>query len=107
MDSERIFRPVWVRREHILDRRTWVYYLIINERASRYLGDQIEISPDERFFEVLGAHVEAYVSEGQMPPEAIATAVMNVGDDYLAGREIILRAGDYIAVQNFVREQAA
>ena len=39
-----------------------------------------------------------------MPPEAIAPAVMNVADDVLAGRDVQLRAGDYIALQNFIRK---
>lgn len=101
------YHPIWIKREHILDRRTWVYYLIINEWVSEHLADLIKVEPDKRFFEVLGKHVEAYVQENQQPPEAIATVVMNVADDYMAGRDVVLRAGDYIALQNFMREEAA
>jgi hypothetical protein len=38
-----------------------------------------------------------------MPPEAIAPAILNMADDVMAGRQVSLRAGDYIAIQNFAR----
>jgi hypothetical protein len=50
-------------------------------------------------------HVGAYLNKGVMPPEAIASAVINIADDFLAGREPVLRAGDYIAFQNFARNR--
>ena len=97
--------PIWVKRQTILDRRIWVYYLIILERAADHLRELIEVEPDKRFFKVLGRHVEKYLESGQMPPEAIAPVVMNIADDYLAGRDVVLRAGDYIQLQNFVRKE--
>ena len=103
MPPVRQIRPIWVKREHILDRRTWVYYLVINKWASRHLAEQIEVAPDDRFFKVLDKHVTAYVKENAAPPQEIASVVMNVADDYMAGRDVVLRAGDYIAMQNFVR----
>jgi hypothetical protein len=98
-------RPLFIRRESILDRRIWVYYLIIVDKLAHQLGDVIEARPDERFFETFSRHVEAYVKEGKAPPKAIETPVLNAADDYLAGRDVTLRAGDYIAVQNFVRAE--
>ena len=65
----------------------------------------LEARPDESFFTTFSKHVEAYAKEGQAPPKAIETAVMNAADDYMAGRDITLRAGDYISVQNFIRGQ--
>jgi hypothetical protein len=47
--------------------------------------------------------VKAYVEEGKMPPPEIETAIMNAADDYLEGRDITLRAGDYIALQSYAR----
>jgi hypothetical protein len=99
-------RLIWVKLERILDRRTWFYYLIIPDPAAGYWAEQIEVRPDERFFQVLAEHVDAYVHEGKIPPKMIASAVMNVADDFMADRDIVLRAGDYIAVQNFMREKA-
>jgi hypothetical protein len=67
------------------------------------LGKVIQAKPEERFYKVVADHVQAYVEEGVMPPEEIATAILNVADDYMAGRPMNLRAGDYIAIQNYVR----
>jgi molybdopterin converting factor small subunit len=98
-----VFRPTFIRRETILDRRTWVYYLIIVDRAAQHWAELLEVKPDERFFAILNEHVKAYVEMGKMPPKEIESTVLNVADDFMAGRDITLRAGDYIAMQNFVR----
>jgi molybdopterin converting factor small subunit len=95
--------PLFIKRETILDRRIWVYYLVILDKFAEKLGPQLQVRPDERFFEVLSKHVEAYLKEGKAPPKAIEGAVLNAADDFLAGRDISLRAGDYIAVQSFAR----
>ena len=106
MSNGQAFRPIWIRRESILDRRVWVYYLIILDKVAEHLGDQIEVQPDARFFKVLTQHVEAYLETGKTPPRAIAPVVMNIADDYMAGRDIVLRAKDYITLQNFARKAA-
>jgi molybdopterin converting factor small subunit len=98
-----IRRPVFIQRESILDRRIWVYYLIIVDQAAQKFGELLQARPDERFYETFSKHVEAYVKEGKAPPKAIEGAVLNAADDFLAGRDVTLRAGDYIAVQNFIR----
>jgi len=98
-------RPVFIQRESILDRRIWVYYLIIVDKLAHQFDQALQARPDERFYETFSKHVEAYVKEGKAPPKAIETPVLNAADDYLAGRDITLRAGDYIAVQNFVRAE--
>jgi len=103
MPNVKIAKIKWVELESILDRRLWVYYLIVNERLKERFQDVIEARPDARFFKELNVHVQALVKEGKMPPEAIASAVMNVADDVLAGRDVELKAGDYIALQNFMR----
>jgi hypothetical protein len=96
-------RPVYIQRESILDRRIWVYYLVIVDKVAQKFGDVLQARPDEHFFELLSKNVEAYLKEGKMPPKEIESAVLNAADDYLAGRDISLRAGDYIAVQNYAR----
>jgi len=98
-----IRRPVFIQRESLLDRRIWVYYLIIVDHAAQKFGELLQARPDERFYGTFSKHVEAYVKEGKAPPKAIEGAVLNAADDYLAGRDVTLRAGDYIAVQNFIR----
>ena len=97
--------PLFVKRETILDRRIWVYYLVILDKVFEKLGPQLEVRPDERFYAMFSKQVEAYLKDGKAPPKAIETAVLNAADDYLAGRDISLRAGDYIALQNYARTQ--
>ena len=89
--------PEWVIKRWIL-----VAYLIINEQV-KGLAEQIQISPESRFYKVLTENLDAYIHEGVMPPEDIAPAILNLADDYLAGNQINLRAGDYIAIQNHLR----
>lgn len=98
-------RPLFLQRELVMDRRIVLFYLILPSKELKRMGPEIEVRPDERFYTVISKHVEAYVKDGKAPPKAIATAVLNAADDYLAGRDISLRAGDYIAVQNFARAQ--
>ncbi len=87
--------PAW-----LLERWIIVAYL---DPAPEGLGERIKVRPDEKFYSVLSEHLHAYVQEGKMPPAAIAPTVMNLADDMLNGRQMTLRTGDYIAVQNFVR----
>jgi hypothetical protein len=101
--AHQVFRPIFVKQQLVLDRRGWVYYLILNENAAQRWGEVLEARPDERFFQVVSDHVKAYVEEGKMPPPEIETAIMNAADDYLEGRDITLRAGDYIALQSYAR----
>jgi hypothetical protein len=90
--------PSWV-----LDRRTWVMYLIINERIQD-LVKFFELKPDAKFEESVKMHVKAYIEKNVMPPVEIAGAILNLADDQIAGRPMMLRAGDYIALQNFFRK---
>jgi hypothetical protein len=39
-----------------------------------------------------------------MPPTEIAPAIINLVDDYKAGRDMTLRTGDYISLQNYLRK---
>jgi len=40
-----------------------------------------------------------------MPPPEIATAILNMADDFMAGRQVAMRSGDYLAIQNFIRKE--
>jgi hypothetical protein len=88
----------------ILDRRTWVMYLIIPDIG--HLGELVSIPVDDRFYEVVNKHMEAYINNQEIPPGEIAPAIMNMADDYLSGRQMTIRAGDYIAIQNYMRRGA-
>jgi hypothetical protein len=80
-----------------------VAYLIINE-GIRDIADKFKNPIDERFNKVVTTHLKAYVDGNKMPPAEIAPAIMNLADDFAAGRQMCLRAGDYIAVQNYMRK---
>ena len=89
--------PDWVFERWIL-----VAYLIINWRI-RELGEHIKVHPGKEFFELTAKHLRAYVQDAKLPPDDIAPAILNIADDYMAGRPMNLRAGDYIAIQNHLR----
>lgn len=60
---------------------------------------------DKQFNNVIQAHVSAYMEKGTMPPAAIVGPILNIAEDIAAGRQVTLRAGDYIALHNFARSQ--
>ena len=57
----------------------------------------------EEFNNFVYEHVNAYIHEKKAPPKAIANAIMNITDDILSNRDPVIRAGDYIQLQNFMR----
>ena len=86
----------------IIDRKDWVKYLVIPDWHVKQVGDVIDRAPSVEFDKFVETHVQAYL-DGKAPPAAIQSAVMNIADDYVSGRDIILRAGDYVALQNQFR----
>jgi hypothetical protein len=85
--------------------RHWclVCYLIINWRIDQ-LRERAGIEIPTSAYKVLAEHLYNYVYEDVMPPEAIASTVLNVADDFVRGEPVKLRAGDYIALQGFARD---
>jgi hypothetical protein len=90
-------------KKEILERWILVAYKIVNWNIKE-LAEGVEVKDDEAFYEVINKHVKAYIEKDIMPPEQIRAAVLNVADDYFAGRQITLRTGDYISIQNFIRK---
>ena len=84
-------------------RKWWVMYLIVNEKVR--IDERVNAQIDKFMEGVALKHVRAYVDDGTMPPAEIAPAILNMADDVMAGRQVSLRAGDYIAIQNFVRSK--
>ena len=97
--------PKWITIDKI--KKDWcvVCYLIINWRIDE-LVKQVGIQPTKEFHELTAKYVYEYAVEGKMPPKEIATTIINLGDDFIAGNQVKLRAGDYIAIQGFLRKQA-
>lgn len=78
-------------------------YLIINTS----FGDLVELGEKElpeTFSKEMAQHVYGYLYENKMPPAEIQQTVLNVAEDFVAGRQVQLRAGDYIAAQKFFRK---
>ena len=86
----------------VLERWILVAYLIINWDLG-HLAEFVKIRPEREFYEVTAKWLNAYVNQNEMPPDDIAPAILNMADDYMAGRQINLRAGDYIAIQTHLR----
>ena len=79
-------------------------YLIINWRIDELVKlGQVTIPMD--VFEEVGRHLHAYVYENKMPPAAIQQTVLNLAEDYVSGKPVAFKAGDYIAMQNFMRSR--
>jgi hypothetical protein len=77
-------------------------YLILNI----HFGDLVELAERElpqTFAKEMAKHVYGYIYENKMPPAEIEQTVLNVSEDLIAGRQVQLRAGDYIASQKFFR----
>jgi hypothetical protein len=61
---------------------------------------------DTAFVKFVEGHVGAFIEKGTMPPAQIAAPIMNIAEDVIAGREVVMRAGDYIALESFRRAKA-
>ena len=85
--------------ESILKRKDWVKYLIVRER--KILED---IVASEKFAQFLTEQLDAYLN-GKTVAAEIQVPIMNAADDILSGRDPVLRAGDYISIQNYCRSQ--
>ncbi len=92
--------PDWV-----TERWCVICYLIINWDI-RQLVEQVKVKPDRNFFKAVGHYLYRYTYKNEMPPEAIAPAIMNIAEDFMSGNPVKFRAGDYISLQNFVRANA-
>ncbi len=90
-------------KEEILKRKDWIKYKIIPDWRSKLIDEHIIVGdPGKEFSDVVEQYVNAYIFNKKDPPAEIATAIMNIADDYLSGIEPVVRAGDYIAIQNYI-----
>ena len=87
----------------IIDRRDWVKYLVLVKWHNDKIGDIVKASPTKEFNAFVETTLNDYLSEGKLPASDIAPAIMNLADDHLAGKELVLKAGDYYALQTHFR----
>ena len=78
-------------------------YLIVIDKLR--IDENVLTTVGRNFEELTYKYVHAYLEEGKMPPDEIAPAILNMADDFMAGRQVAVRAGDYIALQNFMRRE--
>jgi hypothetical protein len=99
------FRPPFRFRIPVKFDITAVMYLIIPEWAARVKGiaQVTKLRPTEKFFDMVHKEVMNHVVEGKEPPKEIASAIMNIADDVMDGREATIRTGDYITLMNYAR----
>jgi hypothetical protein len=94
-------------RELIWDRIHWVTYRVPNNLTDilkKGVADApVRVKLTKQFTDVTWQYTSALVMEGKAPPPEIAGAIYNIADDVSCGREINLRAGDYIALQSFIK----
>jgi hypothetical protein len=57
----------------------------------------------QKFTDHLNKLVSSYVLKQVEPPAEIASVVMNLADDHFCGRSPVIKAGDYITIQNYIR----
>jgi len=80
-------------------------YLIVKDFLFKKYGDLIKTRTTDRFNDFVRAEVMNYVVDGVEPPAQIQTAIMNIADDMMAGRESVMRSGDYIALMGYAKEK--
>ena len=79
-------------------------YLIINWRIDE-LREFGEWRVPTEVYRLVAEHLHGYVYEDRLPPASIRQTIMNAADDFVRGQPVRFRAGDYIALQNFRREE--
>jgi hypothetical protein len=89
--------------ESIWKRKWWVMYLVVVDDI--FTKNHIDINITPAFEAATFRYAHAYIEKGEMPPPDIAPAILNMADDFLAGRQVSVRAGDYIAIQNHLRKE--
>lgn len=84
--------------------RWWRVAYKIPPMLDARLSELIEIRPDAKFDKAVGGFLRGVLEEGKMPPAEIAPAILNMAEDFVNGREMVIKTGDYIAIQGFLRQ---
>lgn len=84
--------------------RWWLVAYKIPPMLRDDLLEMVRVPLDEQFEGLVSKWVTAVVREGATPPADIAPAIYNLANDLLSGRELMIRTGDYIAIQQHLRK---
>lgn len=83
----------------------WRIAYLIPPFLRKDLTELVQTPAGEKFQNVIEEHTRAFIEKGVEPPKEIAGVIYNIADDLQHGREAIIRTGDYIAVQNFIKHK--
>ena len=89
--------PYWWRYAYLIpDVFQWDQAIVKN-------FEKVLAGKDSVFIKFVEKQVKDFIEKGVEPPQEIAAPIMNIAEDLIAGREATMRAGDYIALENFRR----
>jgi hypothetical protein len=86
---------------------TWVMYQTAPLNEIKNYEGKISGQPSKEFYQFVVDQVNSYIFEDKEPPADIAAAIKNIADDHLSDRMPVIRAGDYISLQNHLRNMRA
>lgn len=96
----------WVKVPKIIKRPPKPYYLIpaMEGTILTRLGEEKIHVDDPEFQKFVTDQVQIFMATGKSANPSIEATVGNLAEDYLAGREMNIRTGDYIVMRSFQRE---
>jgi len=97
------FDKVLMVPEWLIPRWWRIAYLIIDHLREDLVA-VARVRPDAKFEAFVAEQLQTFTKEGTAP-DAILPALLNLHDDLMAGRELTMRAGDYIALQGYFRSR--
>lgn len=90
--------------EYVKHMKDIVKYLTVIDWQAKSIDNAVLTgNPGKEFNDFTNKLVNDYIFKKKAPPAEVATAVINIADDFLNNREVVLRSGDYIALQNYMR----
>jgi len=90
--------PEWITKRWCV-----ICYLVINWKIDE-LVQRVKIEPSTEFYQVAAEYLYEYAYNDKMPPAEIAPAIINIAEDFLAGKRVQFRTGDYIMIQDYIRK---
>jgi len=91
-------------KKYLEDMRQRVRYLVLHNVALKAYADELKVTvPKEEFNKFVSEQVRAYITDSKMPVKEVAPAILNIADDIMAGREPVIKSGDYIMIQSYLR----
>jgi hypothetical protein len=89
----------------VMDGSEIMYYTILETQNTREYIDLFQTDPTMEFYAFIADNMNALL-EGKVIAPEMEAVLLNMYDDKMSGRKMVLRAGDYIVLQNAFRAQA-